>query len=111
MAAIAISDATRPRRETVRTARALLLEDDADPLRVLVGREGEVRVREGRIERPIQASGVSRVGGIAPVDDHQLARQRLIPLLDPDLPVDVALTEGVVIGLHALQRGRADLEG
>src|SRR3982751_1471336 len=71
-----------------------------DPLPVSVGHELEVGVREGRIDLPRKARHESRPGRIIAVDDHQLARDRLVPLLDPHLPVDGGLAGGTMAGLH-----------
>src|SRR5215208_2387732 len=80
-----------------------------DLLRIRVRRKGEVRVREGRVQLPLEASDEGRLGRIVPVNDHQLARERLVAILDPDFPVDVVFAKGVMVGLDPIDGGRADI--
>src|SRR3954468_13164216 len=82
-----------------------------DPLRVSVGHELEVGVREGRIDLPRKARHESWLGRIVAVDDHELARDWLVALLDPYLPVDGGLAECIMIGLDTVDRGGSDLVG
>ena len=73
-----------------------------NPLRVFVGDEREIGIRKGRIHLPVHASGERRPGRIGTIDDHQLARPRLVALLDPDLPVDVRFAECEMVRRHAI---------
>src|SRR5688572_18431126 len=82
-----------------------------DPLRVRVWNEGEVGIREGRVDLPLKPGAEARLRGIVPVDDYQLPRKRLVALLDPDLPIHVVLAEGEMIGRDTIQGHRADLVG
>ena len=41
----------------------------------------------------------------------ELARKRRGALLDPDLPIDIGFTEGVMIGFNAVDGRRSDLVG
>jgi hypothetical protein len=65
---------------------------------------------EGGFRVQVRRAVIGGVGRVTPIHDDQLARQRLVALLDPDLPVDLALAESVVVGLHAIERVGADQE-
>src|SRR5688572_8278440 len=52
-----------------------LVRGQLDPLRIGVGDEREVRIREGGVHLPLKASCEGRPGRICPIDDYQLARQ------------------------------------
>src|SRR4249919_1606407 len=80
-----------------------------DLLRIRVRHECEIGVGKGRIDHPRQPGVERRLGRIIAVDDHQLARKRLISLLDPDLPIHVVFAEGVMVRFSAIDRGRADV--
>src|SRR3954463_7517678 len=75
-----------------------LVSGHMDLLGVRVRHESEVRVRERRVERPRQAGNEGRLGRIIAVNDHQLLREGLVTLLDPDFPVRILFAEGVVVG-------------
>ena len=49
------------------------------------------------------------MGRIRPIDDHDLARQWLIALLNPDLPIHISFAKREVIGRDAVDGRRAYL--
>src|SRR5215204_2927617 len=97
--------------EIMRRMSFSLVRGQLDLLRVCVGDESEVGIRKGRVDLPLEPAGEGWLGGIVPVDDYQLARYRLIALLDPDFPIHVVLTESEVIGRYPIHGRRADLVG
>src|SRR5258705_6390185 len=79
-------------------------------LGVLAGLEGEVVRDQGGAHVPGEASDIGRTSRIASVDDDQLAGDRLLTLLDPNLPIVIALPESVMISGDAIDGGRPDYE-
>ena len=73
--------------------------------------EAESRVVEGRGEIPGEDSrvlGASLVGGSR---QHEFSGQRVGAHLNPDLPVESGLPEGIVLTGDALDLGRSDIGG
>src|SRR5436189_2919323 len=84
---------------------------ELDTLGIAIRDEGEIRVGEGWIHLPIEASDEGRPRGIAAVDNDQLARKRLVALLDPDLPIDVRFAVSVMVGFDAIDGRSTDAIG
>src|SRR6476469_7915154 len=97
----------RLRTRCASTSSLSLESRELDLLRIGSGGEGKLAVVEGGIGGPAEAGGEGRTGGIRAIHDCQLARKWPVAVLDPDLPVHLRLTEGVVRGLDAVDRGRA----
>src|SRR5258706_12307271 len=81
-----------------------------DRLGVRAGLEGEVFRDQGWARIPAEARDIGRAGGIASIDDHQLAGEGLLALLDPNLPILVALAEGVMVRGGPTDGGGPDQE-
>src|SRR5258705_12201734 len=79
-------------------------------LGVLTGLEGEVVRDQGGAHVPGETSDIGRTSRIASVDDDQLAGDRLLALLNPNLPIVIALAESVMVGSDAIDGGRPDYE-
>src|SRR6476620_6153338 len=75
---------------------------ELDALRVGVRYEREFRIGESGVHLPSKPTDEGGPSRIAAIDNHQLARQWLRPLVDPHLPVDVGLPESVMIGRNAV---------
>src|SRR5687768_14375656 len=73
-------------------------------LRIRARHEGEIGIGEGRIHLPRQVGDEGRPRRIVAIDDHDLARERLVALLDPELPVHILLAESIVVRRKAVDR-------
>src|SRR4051812_10568789 len=84
---------------------------DFDVLVARLGNELEIRVSERGVHLPVEVSDERRSRWIAAVDDREFAGERLVTLVDPDLPVSIAFAEGIVIRCGAIDRRSAHLVG
>ena len=80
-------------------------------LRAVRGVEFKAGGAERRFELPGKVDAVTRVFGYVAAGDGQAARQGLFALTQPELPVDIILTQGVMITALTVQCVAADQQG
>ena len=90
---------------------ALALIIEVDPVRLRRRREREQVVAQLRRQIPGEDHAVLGPRLFGGGGDDDLARQGLLPLLHPQLPVDVLLAEGVVVASGPVDGRSADQGG